>query len=354
MSWIQKLLVSVGLLALSAGVIAAVSDPAGFGHVPNTTVATLPGGAATGTMRYVTDGDSTIDCVNGEGSNMVLCIYDGTVWSVVSGSASTPTLDQAFDAGKVINGANSLANAFRVGDGVSPATDICIFTDATLGGYVTTCGAANVRQRIQTNQTGGFYDVEGASDILTIDPDAASVNAMYQFTSGYKLILSMMLPLEPRGAATSASESIVSNQPKAWYLTVTDANTDAADFSFNVTSKMVGATTATFRLVGVSKNASPSGNIDLDCAMSKYTPGTNTFAAHVTTGEVTALLTPATQNRPVAVTTSAHTINGTLTAGDIVFGSCEVDATATTSAQMTDFRLYGFVLVQLSVNSWSD
>jgi hypothetical protein len=197
--------------------------------------------------------------------------------------------------------------------------------------------------------------MEAAANMLCFDPDAASPNAMYQFQTGYKPLMSFPVPLEPRGAATSASESLTTNVPKQWYLTLTDANTDAADFSFPVTARMAGATTMTFRLVGVSTNASPSGNIDLDCAVTTYTPGTDTIAAHSTTGEVTALLTPATQYRPVAVTTSAHTINGgALVAGDVVYGSCEVDATATTSAQMTNFRLYGNVIVTLSANSWSD
>jgi hypothetical protein len=199
-----------------------------------------------------------------------------------------------------------------------------------------------------------LYDVEGDAAMLTIDPDAASPNAMYQFGSAYKPIMTLLLPLSPRGAASISEESQITDQPKSWWITLTDANTDAADFSFPITAKMVGATTATFRLIGSSNHASPSGNIDLDCAMSTFTPGTDTFTAHVTTGEVTALLTPATTDRPVAVTTSAHTINGTLIAGDIIFGSCEVDASATTSTQMTDFRLWGFVQVSLSANSLSD
>lgn len=267
------------------------------------------------------------------------------------GGGGAATLDQAFDGGKVINGANSLANAFRVGDDLTPG---CLYTDATLGFQSRPCTDVNVRLVIPVNKTGAFYDEEGAADMLIIDPDAADVNAMYQFQSGYKPLMSILLPLSPRGAVTIAEENLVTNQPNSWWMTLTDVDTDAADFSFPVTAKMVGATTATFRLIGASNNATPSGNIELDCAMSTFTPGSDTFTAHVTTGEQAVVLTPATTDRPVAATSSAHTINGTLAAGDIVMGSCEVDATNTTSAQMTDFRLWGYVLVQLSVNSWSD
>ena len=257
---------------------------------------------------------------------------------------------------KEITWAATESSAEAVGDGTRKIRRWC---DATAGCIEKPDPIGDTYWRIWENFVGCIRDMEANSglglNVLCFDPDAATANGKYQFQPGYYPISSFLLPLEPRGAATAAPESIVTNQPKAWYLTVTDANTDAVDFSFPVTAKMAGATTATFRLIGVSKNASPSGNIDFDCAVSSYTPGTDTFAAHVTTGEVTALLTPATQNRPVAVTTSAHTMNGgALVAGDVVFGSCEVDATATTSAQMTDFRLWGYVLVQLSTNSLSD
>lgn len=229
------------------------------------------------------------------------------------------------------------------------------YGDVTEGGVIYPIPLGDSLWRIWTNFKGCIRDMEAVANILCIDPDAASPNAMYQFQTGYKPLMSFPVPLEPRGAATSVAESLTTNVPKQWYLTLTDANTDAADFSFPVTARMAGATTMVFRLIGVSTNASPSGNIDLDCAVTTYTPGTDTIAAHSTTGEVTALLTPSTQYRPVAITTSAHTINGgALVEGDIVYGSCEVDATATTSAQMTNFRLYGNVIVTISANSWSD
>lgn len=314
-------------------------------------VTAFPGSPTTGDVVIVTDDSAAGACDSAAGSAVTICRWNGAAWTKLGDGDATPTLDQAFDSGKVIDGANSLANAVRIGDGVTP---ICLYTDATLGPQVRPCTDADVKTIIPTNFNWSLYDIEGAASMLTVDPDASTVNGKYQFGTNYKPVMSMLLPLEPRGAATQAAESIVTNQPKAYYLTVTDVDTDAGDFSFPVTAKMVGATTATFRLIGVSKNASPSGNIVFTCAAKKYTPGTDTFAAHSTTGEVTLTLTPATQNRPVAVTSSAHTLNGTLAAGDVVYGSCEVSATGTTSAQMTDFRLWANVLVQLSANSWSD
>lgn len=148
--------------------------------------------------------------------------------------------------------------------------------------------------------------------------------------------------------------SLVSNQPKGWWGQHADNDTDAFDFHIPVTSKMVGMTTLTVTLVGASTAATPSGNIKYTCAVKSYRPGSDTYAAHDTTGEQGITLTPATQNRPVSATSSAITINGTVAAGAELIGSCESDATGTTSAQMGNWFLRGEALVQFLVNSWSD
>jgi len=258
------------------------------------------------------------------------------------------TIQTVFGRGNIISTAISFATALKLldsnGDGyawyVDPTngpTFVCVdnFVEGACSSYTRTLASG---QTLVYKNSGGT-----AIFTLTNDTDTLTVSKLKVTKDN-----AILVPLNPRGAATSALESIVTNQPKDYYLTVTDANTDAADFSYIVpsTSGLIGATTATFTLTGVSKNASPSGNIDLDCAISAFAPGSETLTAHVTTGEVTALLTPATQNREVVVTTSAHTINGgALAARDKLHGSCEVDATATTSAQMSDFRLWGWVLI---------
>lgn len=283
---------------------------------------------------------------DGDSSSAVFYFCPDGTWQPVGGS-TTETMQSVFDRGKSVTNANSVDNALRILDANGDGT--ALYTDATDGPQI---------QCVDNNVVGGCTTYTRKLAVgQSVVVKNSSGTAIYTLTEAGVLTLNstliktsqpILVPLNPRGAATGAYESIVTNQPSDYYLTVTDANTDAADFSFPVTAELAGKTTATFRLVGVSKAASPANNIDLDCAMSTYTPGTDTFAAHVTTGEQTALLTPATQNRPVAVTTSAHTINGgALVAGDVVHGSCEVDATATTSAQLTDFRLWGWVLITL-------
>jgi len=66
-------------------------------------------------------------------------------------------LDGAFDVGKEIDGANSVANAVRIGDGSTP---MCFYTDASLGPMVRPCTDANVNTIIATL---------GEANVLTVD-----------------------------------------------------------------------------------------------------------------------------------------------------------------------------------------
>lgn len=310
----------------------------------------FPASPSTNALFFVTDDTIAGSCVSDGGSETSLCRWDGASWVPAGSGGGVGTLDQAFDGGNTIDGA-TLANPLIVGNGTQKLE---IGGDATLGGFIRPSPLADAVWRCWTNFNCVIRDEEGAAAMITIDPDAASRNAMYQFGSSYKPLASIPVTLYPRGAASYSEASIVSNQPKGGYIQVTDADTDAVDFRFVVTGKMVGVTTATVRLYGVSDNASPSGNIVLNCAMRSNRPGTDTYVAHSTTGEQGVTLTPATQNRPVSAVTSAITINGTVAEFAEIEGSCEVNATSTTSAQLTDFFLRSEAIIQLSTNSWSD
>ena len=156
----------------------------------------------------------------------------------------------------------------------------------------------------------------------------------------------LYVPLTKRGAVTISEESIVTDQPTDYWAIVTDTATDSLDFRIPATANLAAVTTGTVRLIGVSKNLSPSGDIVLHCAMKFVRPGTDTYAAHTTTGEVAVTLTPATQNRSVAATSAPITLNGTYAAGAQIEGSCQVDPALTTSGQLTDFRLLATALLE--------
>ena len=180
-----------------------------------------------------------------------------------------------------------------------------------------------------TLAAGGLYLYDGANWTIISD------------TTAY-----VYAPLIERGPTTIGLESIVTNGERTYWATLTDADTSAVDFHVPITRRLAEMTTATVRLVGVSKNASPSGNVVLHCAIRAIRPGTDTYVAHSITGEQSVTLTPAVQNRPVAATSASITINGTMQDGGELWGSCEVSASLTTSAQMTDFRLKAGALIR--------
>lgn len=266
------------------------------------------------------------------------------------GSVAGVTLGQAATNGRVIASATT-ATPVEISNGTQ---GIEAGGDATLGGFIRPKPLGDSPWNCWPAYNCVLMDRNTNNPILTINPLGASPRLKFTFNAGFTLLGSVPVTLYPRGAATYSEASIVSNQPKSGYIQITDADTDAVDFRTVVTGKMVGATTATVRLYGVSDHASPSGNIVFNCAIRANRPGTDTYVAHSTTGEQAITLTPATQNRPVSAVTSAITINGTVAEFAELEGSCEVNASSTTSAQLTDFFLRAEALLQLSVNSWSD
>ena len=111
----------------------------------DTAVTQFPAGPFVGQVVSLLQDGGEAACTESSAEVLVvtLCAWNGSTWVEVGGSGGggVSTLDQAFDGGKVIDGANSLANAFRVGDGVTP---LCIFTDATKGPWVRPCTASDI------------------------------------------------------------------------------------------------------------------------------------------------------------------------------------------------------------------
>lgn len=302
-----------------------------------------PGGAYSFRARVSAYTSGTI-VVTGMGTTAVASRGSG------GGSLAGVTLDQVVTNGRIVTSATT-ASPVKFGNGTY---GVKVGGDATLGGFIQPDPPGDSPWNCWALYNCVLMDRNTNNPILTINPLGASPRLKFTFNSGFTLLGSVPVTLYPRGAASYSEASIVTNQPKSGWIQITDADTDAVDFRTVVTGKMAAATTATMRLYGVSDHASPSGNIVFNCAIRSNRPGTDTYAAHSTTGEQAITLTPATQNRPVSAVTSAITINGTVAEFAEIEGSCEVNASSTTSAQLTDFFLRAEGLLQLSVNSWSD
>lgn len=110
---------------------------------------------------------------------LFLTVFVGVSESaIVRGSSGGLTGWPTASTTKEITWANSLANAARFGDGVTP---VCIYTDATLGPQVVPCTASNTSTPIMTNFNWSLKDIEGACDDETVDPDAASPFAAWKY-----------------------------------------------------------------------------------------------------------------------------------------------------------------------------
>lgn len=302
-----------------------------------------PGGANSFRARVSTYTSGTI-VVTGNGTTAVVA---------GRGGGTAQGLDANFDIRKDIDGANSEPNAFVVGDG--PTRCAKFWGDLTEGFVFKPCVLGNTLLRAWNGFKVIIRDVAGAADMLTFDPAAASRNLMYLFGSNYRPDAWIPCPLLPRGAATMSETNIVTNQPKDYWIQVTASDSDAVDCAFFVNKRVSNVTALKVRLEGVSKNPSPANNIQLHCAARSNRAGTDTYAAHSTTGEQAITLTPATQNRPVSVESNTITINGTVAEFAKIFLSCEVSASGTTSTQLADFFLNGTAFVKLiGLNSLSD
>lgn len=79
------------------------------------TVATLPAAPTKATLATVKDGSTSSDCSTGAGSNVVVCIFNGSAWVFAGNSGSNPTFAQ------VGAGANTAALTMGAGGTLSPS-----------------------------------------------------------------------------------------------------------------------------------------------------------------------------------------------------------------------------------------
>ncbi len=247
------------------------------------------------------------------------------------------TLDTVFDRGKTIDGANSVANAVRIGDGTTP---ICLYTDATIGPQVRPCTDAATRTVIPTNFTWSLFDEETglATGLMeTVDPDAASTLLMWQYpNAAYRPKKSIWFgagSLSTDGTQAAApAEVTINSGPKIWTIITTD--NDAATIYGSV--KMPDnwdAGTVTFDHVYLQTAADTSalnGDIAAQCRGNGEAPS-STWGTEVAIDD--AGVTGSNQND--MTTSAAVTPAGTCAAGDMLYFRYQLDATGTTTAVAT-------------------
>jgi hypothetical protein len=279
-----------------------------------------------------TVGDVYVDTDATSGQKLNYCDTTNTWVDVLT--AETQTLDQAFDQGKTIDGANSLANAVRIGDGTTP---ICLYTDATLGPQVRPCTDADTRTIIPTNFNWCLYDVESTSCIETVDPDGASTLAMWTYATAYRPKKSIWFgagSLSTDGTQCAApAEVTINSGPKIWTIVCTDNDSSTIYGSVKMPDNW-DAGTVTFDHVYIQTAANTgalNGDIAAQCRGNGEVPS-STWGTEVAIDDAAVVGS----NSNDMTTSAAVTAAGTCAAGDMLYWRYQLDATgtATTAASL--------------------
>jgi hypothetical protein len=280
-------------------------------------------------------------------------ICDSTDTWVTPLTAETQTLDQAFDLGKLIDGANSEANCFRVG---TAANYYCIYSDAGTGLYVKPEPLADTTFRAWTNFNLVFRDEESAAAIETIDPDAASTLAMWTYGTAYRPKKSIWLDAGAAsvdGTQCATPTESANTLVKTWTIVCQDSDSGAIYWKFTMPDSWDGGTiTAELAVYQVGAG---TNTIELDIAAMCYSHDEAVSAfATPPTGEQAASITLTADNDILHSTTAAITPAGTTCAGgDTLFVTAQVDATASHADIAVDAEIMG-VKVEYSITSRSD
>lgn len=249
---------------------------------------------------------------------------------------------------KEITWADNLTDAVRIGDGITP---VCIYTDPTDGPMVRPCTDQDIKALIPTNFTWCLYDIEGTACVLTVDPDAASRNGMYQFGANYRPLKSVWIGAGGLyGDSTQCPERptavTINSGPKIPTFICTDNNASRLTGMLLMPNDWDGGTiTLTHAYI---QTAADTGALNGDAAAQCRGNGetvSSTWGTEVAIDD--AAVTGSSKND---LTTSGDiTPAGTCAAGDMLYFYYELDATGTTTAVATLHHL-GFRLTYSSTS----
>ncbi len=223
-------------------------------------------------------------------------------------------------------------------------------------------GNCNIEVTIDSGNYWALYD-SSSNLIVKIEP-GASGRLKFTFGDNYRLVKSITLPADAfymHGCTLVTDQALITGGLTEPYITCGDNDAHGFHRSFGIQDSWDGGTfTATVRLTNV--NASPANVYEIDfsaeCEANSDVIGTSISS----TGEQPATInfansgscgTACAQFDLVKVTTAAITPNGTCAGGNLFRFQGNLDATATTTAQVADVKIID-VTIEYSVTSWGD
>jgi hypothetical protein len=253
---------------------------------------------------------------------------------------------------KEITWADALANAVQIGDGVTP---LCMYTDSTLGPLIRPCTDSDTRTYIWTNFNWCLYDIEGTSCILTVDPDAASTLAMYQFASAYRPRKSIWfaagsLSTDGTNCAAPTEATPLASSVKLYTIICLDNDSSRMHGSILMPDGYDGGT---FTLTALVTQTAADTNVIEYQAAGQCKGDTESLVTTANYGtEVVWTDTMSGSSKTNMATSGAITAAGTCAASDFLAFYVDIGATNTTTAMAT-VHIIGFKL-EYTVTSLSD
>lgn len=307
--------------------------------------------SSTAANRFALSGNVTVS-----GDQSITLQYDSTSsrWRVVSSGSSAveaDTLDTVFDRGKVIDGATSFANAFRVTD--SSNDGVAIYRSAGTGPVITCVisGVENDCDKITKLNASKKWEVQDDAGGAIVSISEAGVTT---YGTSYKPKKSVYFPagaLSTDGTQCAApAEVTINSGAKRW--TIICADNDASTIYGEVEMPDAwdgGTVTAMGSFV---QTAADTNAMNSDIAFACRANGdtiNNTWGTEVAMD----IANMGGSSKIDTVTTAAATPNGTCTGnGTLLQFRWQLDATGTTTAVAT-LHMLGFK-IEYTVSSLSD
>ena len=299
---------------------------------------------------------NALNCINATGEGQIcwdtdlqeLWIGNGTSPVLINTSA-TLTMDNVFDNGGLIDGANSQINALTIGDG---ADGYRIYVGA--GGPTIECfiGAGTCDPVIDTPSGNTFTFSLAGVDAWTIDSSGNVV--LSGALRERKTITFPAGMLEPDGVECVRNENVPLNG-RTSPLTITCSDNNAATIFLDATPQNSwDSGPITLSVMLVTDDNQPDGILEIDwaahCVSDNDVYGSGTFGAE----QATAInFTGYIEHDQVIVESAEITPSGSCAPGDTIEIRGQVDAAATTTATPLDEHIK-WIQVQYLTNDTSD
>jgi hypothetical protein len=314
------------------------------------------------TVSTTTEGfilpQATDDCASATAEGQVCwdsssdTLYVGDGASPVAISQGLITLDSAFDNGKTIDGANSQANAFVIGDG----TDGLRFYVGASGPIIECFIGAGTCDQVTNVASGNDFiiNLDGTPALTITSAGAVTLGEALEETKLVPVPAGMLV-VDGTHCTHNTDQTLASEMFRS---TVTCADNDAATMKFDFPAPEAwDEAELTIDAYFFQNDATPDGNINIDwsgyCAGHNDPFGTDTFTAEDANGAMDFAASAVAQNDLIQASTVGQVPIGTCAEGDMIRIRGQVDATGTTAASPTDVHLL-WLRIKIAYNDWSN